>query len=499
MHDFISIDEDFELNGNVRMNGLKVNRLVMNNGDIIGSPDNLVNGVNLQKLVDSHLSKNNAQIVSEPIHFGTVILRNGFDADIVNGYDFKKVINTLKHLKTNEQMLNASNVMVDQMFINGSVWFDAINGYDIEHFKQNAINLDQPNNIDFPIVFLDPVFVNGNMNVDQMNGQNFNAFVEDLVRKSANQTRIYGTTVFEEDVTVLENVKVTTINEQQVDSILTKNYNREIISPIEIHGNVFIPNLIIDGELNGISSDQLSTYSYDGPSDTFYLQKDVFFNDSINIKYLDLLGGYNKIGDIQQHLKDIIRTDRPILINGTIRFTESVHFDSGIDIIEFNEINVPNFLSNVILIDQYDPVDIYADVVFEAPVTISNLKIAGDLTTSTINNCSVTDWIQKSIRTDEPLTFNGSITFPPGTFEGTNIYTQYINDLPVDEILTLNTPQNFSRPVQFGDVYSSMPMVTNGLVSGYDLKQERDNMLMVSLHCINAQRISTLKIYQFLP
>lgn len=483
VHDFISIDEDFELDGNIQLNGLKVNRLVMDNGDIIGSPDNLVNGVNLQALVDSHLSKNNAQIISEPIHFDTVILRSGFDADIVNGYDFKQVLRTLKKLQTNEQLLNASNVRIDQMFINGSVWFDTLNGFDIEYFKENAIRLDQTNNIEFPIVFLDPVFINGDMNVDQMNSQNFNAFVEDLVRKSSNETRIYGTTVFEEDVTILENAQVTTINEHQVDSILTKNYNQEIISPIEIHGDVYIPNLIIAGELNGISSEQLNTYSYDEPSDTFYLQKDVFFNDSINVKYLDLYGGYDKIGNIPQHLSKIIRTDRPAVIQGTIRFTESVHFDGPIDIIEFDDINVPNFLTNVILIDQYEPVDINSDVTFEAPITISNWKIVGDLTTATLNNCSITDWIDKSIRTDQPLTFNGTITFPDGTFQGTNIYTQYINDMPVDEILTLNTPQNFSRPVQFGEVYSSMPFVTNGLVSGYDLQRERDNTLMVSFHC----------------
>lgn len=479
VHDFVSIDEDFDVHGDVFLNGLNVNRLVVG-GDIVGSPDNLVNGVHLQKLFDSHLSKNNAQTFNEPVHFGTVILRNGFNASTVNEFDFKDAVNILTNLKTNEQMLNASKIIVDRMFINGSVWFDQLNGYDIEYFKQNAIHLDQSNVIDFPILFLDPVYVNGDMNVNQMNSENFNAFVEDLVRKSANKTRIYGTTTFEEDVTVLENAEVTTINDQQVDFILTKNYNREIINPIEIRGNVFIPNLFIDGELNGISSDQLNTYSYDELSDTFSLKKDVYFNETINIKYLDLYGGYNNIGNIQQHLKDVIRTDRSTVINATIEFTESVHFENGISIVEYNNVNVPEFLSNVILIDQYDPVDIASDVVFEAPATIPNLKVAGDLVTSTINNCTITDWIQKSIRTDQPYTFNGSITFPPDTFAATNINTRYINGFPVDEILTLKTPQNFSRPVKFDDVYASVPILTNGLVSGYDLRKERENTLMVS-------------------
>lgn len=479
VHDFISIDDNFELHGNISFGGLNVNNLIIYDGDIIGDPENLVNGVNLQQLYDCHLSKTQAQIFAEPVHFGTVVLKSGFDANIINGYDFKNAVKHLKHLKSNEEMLKQPQVFVDQMFINGAVHFDRLNGFDIEYSKKNAIRLDQTNNIDFPVVFNSPVDVNGNMYVEEMNGENLNDFINDLVRKSANNTRIYGTTIFEEDVTVLQDVHVTTINNKPVDSILTRNHNREIVQPIEIHGNVFIPNLIVDGELNGVNADELNTYSYDESTYTHYLKKDVVFNQSIQVKYLNLLGGYNQIENVPEYLKEIIRTDRPAVINGTIRFTGSVHFENDIDIIEYNEVNVPNFLSNIIMIDQYEPVDIYTNVVFQAPVTIPDLTILGNLTTSTINNCSVVDWIEKSIRTDQPYTFEEPITFPDGTVEAANINTKYLNGFPMDDILTLNTPQNFSRPVRFGEVYSSGHFITNGLVSGYDLKKERENTLMV--------------------
>lgn len=212
------------MHGDISLTELKVDELIID-GDIIGGSGSTFNGIDLQELQDVHLSKNQPQNFTDPLRFGTLTLRNGFDGNWVNGFDFKEVVDVLSKLKTNEQLLSDStNVMVDQMIINGSVWFEEINGLNIEDLKENAIRLDAPNVIDFPIVFLDPVYITGNMNVVELNGENFDSFVTDLVRKSAKTTRIYGTTVFEEDVTVLEDVDVATVNEIPVGNILTKNF-----------------------------------------------------------------------------------------------------------------------------------------------------------------------------------------------------------------------------------------------------------------------------------
>lgn len=200
-------------------------------GDIIGGPGSTFNGMDLQNLHDTHLSRNQPQNITAPVRFGTVTLRNGFDANFINGFDFKEVVDILSNWKTNEQLLSdPTNVIVDRMIVNGSVWLEEINGLSIEELKQNAIRLDESNVIDFPIVFLDPVYINGNMNAVELNGENFDNFVTDLVRKSANTTRIYGTTIFEEDVTVLEDVNVATVNEIPVENILTKNFKGMILS-----------------------------------------------------------------------------------------------------------------------------------------------------------------------------------------------------------------------------------------------------------------------------
>lgn len=232
--------------------------------------------------------------------------------------------------------------------------------------------------------------------------------------------------------------------------------------------------------MNGVSASELNAYVYDEPSGTHFLHQDVFFNDSISIRNLVLHGGYNDIANVAEHVANLVRTDRPAVISGTIRFTEPVHFHSNIEINEFYGINLYEFLSNIVLIDQSDPVEIYSDVIFEQPVVFKNLHIIEDLITETINNYSVVRWVQDTIRTDQQFTFNGSITFPPGTFEATNIYTQYFNDILMDDVLTLNTPQNFTEHVHFDGIYSTVPIIADGLVNGYNLNEERANTLMVS-------------------
>lgn len=480
VNDYINIDEDFDLPKNVHLDVLKANNVIIG-GEIKGERSFLVNGFNLQDLAETHLSKNNSQNITRPVNIPRAVLRGGFNTNYFNNYDFKEAVQILKNLKTNEQMLNESSIDVDQMFVNGSVYFTHVNGYDFKEINATAIRLDQPNFMDFPITFLDTIYVNGNMSVEMLNGENFNAFVNDLVRKSANSSRVYGTTVFKEDVSVVNNVEVTTINEIQVDRILTKNYNREIINPIRIIGDVSVPKLNVKGKLNGVTAEELKLYHYDSQTGTHVLHKNVFFNESVYIKYLQVHGGYNNVGNVDERLKDLIRTDRPAVITGTKTFTDNVHFESGIHIVDYNGINVPQFLSDVVLIDQLEPVDIYSDIVFNAPVTFPSLNIAGDLITTKINNCSIAEWIQTTIRTDQPFNFNGTIVFPDETFQATNIYTKYLNENLMDDVLTLNTPQNFSGDANFNDVYSSVPIAGYGRVSGYDLQHERNNTLMVSL------------------
>lgn len=157
-HDFINIDEDFELAGMVNLDSLHVNELTVN-GLIKGSSNSLINGFRLSDLIKSHLSKNHEQNFTQPIFIPKAVIRNGVNITLLNGHDFKTIVQNLKDFETNEQMLNGPHVIVDQMIVNGSILLSDVNGYDLEDVKANAIYLDRTNNIDLPITFLDPVYV----------------------------------------------------------------------------------------------------------------------------------------------------------------------------------------------------------------------------------------------------------------------------------------------------------------------------------------------------
>lgn len=479
--DFINIDADFELFENVMFDTLIANECSVS-GDIQSrSSAAFVNGWPLDIFEKSHLSRKSNQRVQTPTFIQKAIIRGPFQAGQINGFDRSEIINRLNAQKTNEQMLNDSNITVDKFILNGNVHFDAVNDNDFETIKSNAIRLDAPNTVDVPLIFSDQITINGNMTVDHLNNVNFDAFVDDLVRRSDNRPVIRGETIFRESVSVTGNITTDTINDIPVQRILTKNFKEPIQNPIRIVGHVTVPKLIVHGRLNGMSEKKINQFEYDDVGQTYIIHGNVLFNQTTSIGDLYLHGGYNNVGNVTNYLKNVVRIDRPAVITGTKTFKGDVHFENNIQVLEYNGVNVRNFLSNVVLIDQFDPVIINSAVVFEDPVTLAHLEVRGDLIVNSVNECSLTDWHNNAIRTDQPFDYNGVITFADGTFHSSNLNTNHLNDIPIDELLTLNTKQTFSRDVKLEDVVSTVPIETNGLVSGLFLPNERKNTLMVRL------------------
>lgn len=479
--DFINIDADFELFENVMFDSLIANECSVG-GDIISkSSAAFVNGWPLDILEKSHLSKKLNQKVQSPTIIQKAIIRGPFKAGQVNGFDLSEITNILKAQKTNEQMLNESKIAVDKFIVNGNVHFDAVNDNDFETIKSSAIRLDAPNTVDVPLIFSDRITIHGNMTVEHLNNVNFNAFVRDLVRRSDNRPFIHGKTVFRENVVVKGNVLTGTINDISVERILTKDFEEPIQNPIQIDGDVTVPKLIVHGRLNGISGQKINQFEYDDVGQTYIIHGNVFFNKTTSIGDLNLYGGYNNVGNVRDYLRNVVRLDRPAVITGTKTFKGNLHFGNNVQISEYNGVSVRNFLSNVVLVDQFDPVNIHSAVVFEDPVTLSHLQVNGDLIVNSVSDCSLENWHNNAIRTDQPFTYNGVITFADGTFDSSNLNTNYLNDIPIDELLTLNTKQKFSRDVKLEEVESTVPIETNGLVSGLFLPNERKNTLMVGL------------------
>lgn len=498
VNDFIDIDGKVELFGDIVLDSFTTNECTVG-GEIVGDNANAsINGFNVEKLKESHLSQKNEQQIPEAIFIEKAIIRNGFNTKQLNGFDFNQAIEILKHLKSVSQMLNDSLVLVNKMIVNGNIKFNDVNGLDFNRFRSNAIRLDEPNSIKMPIEFLDSIVINGNLTLDRLNGVNFNEFVDDLVKRSEENIVILGSTVFHENVDIGTDIETANVNGFSVDQILTKDIKNGIANPIEIIGDVTISQLTINGHFNGINfKDRIGAFEFDEHSQTYVFHKNVVFNQNILVDNLELNGGINNIKNARDHVKSIVRIDQPVVVRGSKTFSKKIHVEGDIDILQYNNIDVHNLLSNIILIDQSEPVIMDSNVEFKDAVTMPSLEVNADLYVTSANNCSIENWSKNTIRTDSPFEYNGAVVFAEGTIDAGNIIAETLNGLPINRILTLNTPQIFNESVIFDVVDSFIPITTDGLVNGFNLQSERENTLMVRYSIIQFFFISFLFSKQF--
>lgn len=484
VNNFIDINSGFEVYGDITLDTLLVNNCTVN-GDVVG--DDLmvtVNGFSLTKLRDSHLSRSDPQEIVEAVVFDKVVVRNGFDADKINGFDYKQAVDVLQRLENIDEMLSGSTVRVHNMTIHGNVHFTGINGFDFDYIAKNAIRLDEENTIPWPIVFHDSVHVDGNLTIDKLNGVNFTDFVNKIVKRDDPQINIGGSTVFRGKVRVFGGINTENINGFRPNQILTRQFRDPILNPIEIFGDVTLRQLIVDGHFNNVSKEQIESYNFDEQHGVHILRRNIEFNEPLNIEYLQL-NAFGNVDNVNEFIQSVVRIDRPVNITGTKYFTGRLHFNNDIHISHYEDIDVQEFLSNIILIDRSEPIVFERDVILNASISARMLHVYGDLVVKEINNNTLTDWLEKSIRTDMPFFHNGTMIFGDGTFEANNVHTERLNGLRVDKILTLNTPQSFSESIHFDVVESLVPITTDGLVSGYDLKAEEANTLKVRVFLEN--------------
>lgn len=481
VNDFIGIDEDIELHEDITVNTFVADECVV--GGLVNSDvgNGRINGYDVQALQKSYLSKSHEQSFLEPFHVRTAILRGDFDANYVNNYDFQAALNHLHGRKSNEALLNDTQVKVARVVINGGVQFNRVNGFDFETIAANAIWLNRTNNVAVPLTFSGQMNILGNLTTVVMNNAEFDAFVDDLVYKSDAKPKITGTTIFRQNLIVTSDIDATQLNGYDIGRMLRKGYNVPIPNPIELYGDVMVSDLMINGTLAGIDGNHIwDDYHFHEASQSHVVSKNVRFGDGVHVEYLQLEGSINNVPNASYHLETLVRKGRPIQINGVKTFADAVHFENDVQILDYNGIAVDPFLNNVILIDQSEPIDVHSIVIFNEDVKFARLNVNGVLKVDTIAGCSVAEWYASAIRTDLPYQFDRSVTFGAGTIEVGNIQLNYLNDHLVQHIVTLNTEQGFDQKVDLGEIVASAPFNVSGSVGGIDLAAERANTLMVS-------------------
>lgn len=368
--------------------------------------------------------------------------------------------------------------------ITGGVRFDHVNGFDLGAMEANAIWLNRPNNVAVPLTFSGQVSILGNLSMAVLNNVDFTAFADDLVYKSDAEPSIMGTTIFRKNLLVTGDIDATQVNGYGVGHILRKGSNLPIPNPINIYGDVFVSDLMVNGSLGGIDGNRIwENYRFDETSQVHVVKKNVQFSDGVHVAYLKLDGCINDVQNASYYLETLVRKGYSSQINGVKTFTGAVHFENDVHIIDYNGIAVEPFLSNVILIDQDEPVDVHSVVVFNEAVSFTALTVNGALKVDTIADCSLAEWYTNAIRTDLPYQFDQAVTFGAGTIEVGNLELTYLNNHSIEHIVTLNTEQRFiDENVDLGEVTAAAPFNISGNVDGIDLAAERANTLMVTTH-----------------
>lgn len=482
VNDFIGVDEDFELFEDISVNTFVANECVVG-GTVKGGAGSKINGWDVKALEQSYLSRSRDQQILESFHVRTAILRGTFDANNVNGYDFQAALNYLKGRKSNEALLNEARVNVARAVINGGVHFDHVNGFDFNAITANAIWLNQANNVAVPLTFFSQMNILGNLSATVLNNVDFSRFARDLVYKSDEKPYIMGKTIFRQNLLVRNDIDANQVNGYGIERMLRKGHNLPIPNPINIYGDVIVSDLNVNGTLAGMDGERIwHSYRFDEIAQAHVVNKNVQFDDAVHIASLQLDGSINQEPNASYHLETLVRKGRSAVIYGAKTFVDAVHFENDLQIHDYNGIDVQTFLSNVILIDQTDAIEVHSIVVFNAPVNFTRLNVKGTLKVDTIADCSVAEWYANAIRTDLPYQFDQTVTFGDGTIEVGNIALMQLNNRTMEHIVTLNTEQRFDEAVTLGDVVVSAPFNVSGSVDGIDLAAERANTLMVIIH-----------------
>lgn len=480
LDDFILIEDDLKLFGKVVVNNFHAKRLTVS-GEIKGK--SLINKLDVKELDAVRFSRSKKQEISNPCHIEYAIVDGNFDADLINGYDVKKLKIHLKHIENIDNFLSSGEINLDTMIVNGSFHVQLINGHAFESIKNNAIWLNKNNVVNGEITFADGLIVDENLDAQKFNNILLSDFLQDIVLISDQENMYFGgTKIFTKPVETTGNIDTIQLNEMQSSNIFAKSLENQIAGDMFILGNVLFENVRIKGYVNKVNFPSIEKiYRFDETSQSHVLRKLAKFSEQITVGELSLLSGFNNIENVTYFLTNIIGKNSPeMLIHGHKAFVTGVHFGNDLIIDQYNGVELDAILRDFIMIDDTNSFVIGKDVAFENSVELSDVKIVGDILTKSIMGCDMEEWTHSSLKTDISSTIPGRLIFSKGTFLAANVLPVFVNEIPVANAISLNTHQTFDGNALFSDVYATSPIEVSGLVNGLNLVAERENTLMVS-------------------
>ncbi|XP_058825184.1 uncharacterized protein LOC131685473 [Topomyia yanbarensis] len=477
--EYVDTDQDeIVVTGNFTIPSLNVENLYLISSTIDG-PSKQINDVHLPTFDSLRFSLTRPQQIDVPFYVHKLFVTNEINASYINGQDFRFLKKNIQKVQNIRNNIMLEEMHIENLFVEGDLQVNMLNGINFDQLLQEVIWLNRPNYIPGTVHFLDPLHIKGNLTVKGLiNKVNFTEFLDDVVLKSDEVAEFYGTMTFLNGLVIEENLETEIIDNIPIKDLILKNQSIVLHGDLEIVGQMNVEHLLVSDRFNDQPiQDLLELYEYDPTRDMHVIKGDVYFNN-VSIESLNIRGGLDEIPNVDRFLDSLIRKDQDYYFTQPIVFEKEVVIDKDFNIGKLDGIDISNLQHDIVRINQEAPVELDADAVFLNPVHIEKLTVEGDLIVPSIGGFDPDWWQENAVMTNENAEIRGKIIFAPGTFKADHIQTQYINDLPMDKLITLNTDQTFDGTLHVDKLTITQPLEVGGLINGISFPEERENTLM---------------------
>lgn len=404
--DLILITNDFELRSDVFFKDVLIDHLELKQ-DLTGG--GVLNNINLENFDRTRFSLSQPQEITGAFHFKSGRILGNLDVKKINDVEMTNFLENYSNITNIQNRILNGDISIENLRVIGNAEFKRINDIDFTAKVDNAIYLNQTNNIIGDIRFLDEIQMNEDLIVvDNMNKENFNSFIDDLVRRNPeNNIYLEGTRYFTKGIHVFGNIDTRYLNGIEVDKLLVKNPKEPLqFHELKVHGNLNIRHLNLKGYFNETNLNFLDSYSFDEENQAHVIKVPIEVTQPISIQFLNIKS-VNEVPDVSEHLSRIVKKNEDTVISGDKNFTGKIYFNNGFSAAEYNGINVPKFLSEVVYIDESEYVIIENDVVFMGDVEGVSASVEGDFITDSLMGCDPEEWIRNGLRIDKGVNING--------------------------------------------------------------------------------------------
>ncbi|RWS11485.1 hypothetical protein B4U79_09365 [Dinothrombium tinctorium] len=450
-----------------------------------------VNGLNLTDLALKRITLSGNQMFPFGINvaessFNKVNLKRG---DTFNGFDLLQFVRNVVRRNGNQVILAPKSFK--HLLIDGNATTtNGINNISLRYLQDNAVKL-HGDQVILGTEFSHSLSVSQNIIVNGLvNGFNLRLFAINAIRKTG-PTIIKGVNTFLRGFEVRGDIHTASVNGINFATAVLSKSRDQIVSgsikfrDLEINGNVFLR-----GKLNKIKLAQFNhrIMRTDRPN--------LIFGNLKFKKPVKILNNLRTDGQLNGlHMNEleqkIVHRNGQQRIAGTVILKAKSSFLSNLNAESINDVNLKQFLNEIILVRNNNHQVIQSHKLFRAPV-----RVKGDVRQENgntfvrgfVNGVNLNALSDSSVRTDRPIVIHGALSFQDNVFinspEGVEINGR-INgiDIKRDVVLLHKNPVGTSvQPIRGRFVFEKATVrnniVVDGLVNGFDIRKLASDTLL---------------------